>query len=66
MSERESPPDARPAFRKLAVAVAIVCFLLAGISGWVGEVGLTVPIICLFVGVMMAVIGVTGSWPPRK
>jgi len=66
MSSGETPP-ARPVFRKLAIGVAIVCFVLAAIFGVAQpEDGLVAPGICLFVGFVVAVIGATGYWPPRR
>lgn len=66
MSSSETPP-ARPVFRKLAIGVAVVCSLLAAVFGLARpEDGLLAPGVCLFVGVMMAVIGFTGYWPPRR
>lgn len=62
----EEPPT-RPAFRKLAGGVAVVCFILTAIFGIARpEDGLFAPGICLFVGAVMAVIAVTGHWPPRR
>ena len=67
MSNAERPPDARPVFRRLAVGVAVVCFVLAGVFGFVADEGRWLAVgVCLAVGVMMAVIGVTGYWPPRR
>jgi hypothetical protein len=61
-------PQARPLFRKLALGMAFVCFLLAALVGldptdhnfikWVGGGS------CLFVGFVMLTIGKTGFWPP--
>lgn len=65
MSSAGRPPDARPLFRKLALAIALVCFILAGVFGWAGSGELAVPITCLIVGAMMGAIGLTGYWPPR-
>jgi hypothetical protein len=66
MSSGETPP-ARPIYRKLALGVAVVCFALAAISGFArpGD-GLHGLAILLFLGFVMAVIGVTGYWPPRR
>lgn len=61
------PQPARPIFRKLAAGVAVVCFVLAGVFGIARpEDGLFGPGVCLFVGFIMAVIAVTGYWPPRR
>jgi hypothetical protein len=59
-------PQARPLFRKLALSMAVVCFLLAAVFGLapLGDRLLGVGI-CLFLGFMMLTIGLTGSWPPR-
>lgn len=66
MPNDEKPP-VRPAFRKLAGGVAVVCFILAAVLGIArSEDGLFAPGVCLFVGAVMAVIAVTGSWPPRR
>jgi peptidoglycan/LPS O-acetylase OafA/YrhL len=67
MSSDQRPPDARPVFRRLAVGVAVVCFALAGVFGFVADENKLFAVgVCLAVGAMMAVIGVTGYWPPRK
>ena len=66
MSSDSSPP-ARPIFRKLAIVIAILSFLLAAAFGiFQSEDGWFPPVICLFVGFMMSVIGATGYWPPRR
>jgi len=59
-------PQARPLFRKLALGMAVVCFLLAVVFGLapVGDRLLTVGA-CLFVGFMMLTIAKSGYWPPR-
>lgn len=63
----EKPP-ARPVFRKLAIAVAIVCFLLAVVFGLLApfEEKLLGMVVCVFVGMVMMAIGITGYWPPRR
>jgi hypothetical protein len=67
MSSGQTPPPARPLFRKLAAGVAFICFVLAAVFGLARpEDGLLTPGICLFVGFVMAVIAVTGYWPPRR
>jgi hypothetical protein len=60
-------PQARPLFRKLALGMAVVCFLLTAVFAF-GQVGnrLLGVVICLFVGLMMLTIGMTGFWPPRS
>lgn len=66
MSSGETPP-ARPVFRKLAIGVAIACFVLAAIFGIARpEDGFFAPGICLFVGFVMSVVAATGYWPPRR
>lgn len=40
--------------------------MLAGAFRLAGDGGLFAPVVCLAVGAMMAVIAVTGNWPPRK
>jgi hypothetical protein len=63
----EEKPQARKTFRRLAAVVAVFCFLLAGVFGWVQMEGRWVGIvICLFVGFVMATIAATGHWPPRR
>lgn len=62
-----TPTPARPVFRRLAAGTAVVCFALAGVFGLLRpEDGLLAPGVCLAVGGVMAVIAVTGYWPPRK
>jgi transcriptional regulator with XRE-family HTH domain len=55
-----------PLSRKLAIGMAVVCFLLAAVFAF-GQVGnrLLGAVICLFVGLMMLIIGMTGFWPRR-
>jgi hypothetical protein len=70
-------PQARPLFRKLALGMAVVLFLLAAVSGLAAVFGLVPPDvtyneklmfvgICLFMGFVMLTIGRTGRWPPPK
>jgi hypothetical protein len=60
----EGRPPARPMFRKLALGVAVICFILAAVTGLTGEgAELFGPLGCLFVGFVMAAIGATGYWP---
>jgi hypothetical protein len=67
MTERDQRPDARPLFRRLAVAVAILCFLIAGAFGWFGGDDKWFGIgISLFVGFVMLTIYTTGSWPGKR
>jgi hypothetical protein len=68
-------PQARPLFRKLALGMAIVLFLLAAafaLAPIVDNNGRTFPRearllgvgSCLFLGFAMLAIGRTGRWPP--
>jgi zinc transporter ZupT len=68
MSVGKRPPDARPVFRTWAIGLAISCFVLAVVFGFVAdrEVRLPAAGVCAVVGVIMAVIGLTGYWPPRR
>ena len=67
MSNGDRSPDARPVFRKLALGVAVVCFALGGVFGFVADESRWLAVGgCLVVGAMMAVIGVTGYWPPHR
>jgi hypothetical protein len=65
MSIEDPKPDARPLFRRLAAAVAVVCFVLAAVFRFaVGEADTRlVTLACLAVGVIMLGISMTGSWP---
>lgn len=70
MSDNAIKPPARALFRKLALALSIVCFALAAVFNFVpvakGDRLFTV-LICLFVGFVMLTIGRTGFWPrPKK
>jgi hypothetical protein len=69
MATHGERPQARPLFRKLALGMAIVLFLLAAIFGialtentsrWMSTG------VCLFLGFVMLTIGKTGLWPPPK
>jgi hypothetical protein len=66
MSDAKTPPARRP-FRLLAALVAVVCFVLAGLSpmmlgqDWRAGAGIFV-----FVGLMMTAIAGTGYWPRRR
>ena len=65
MSQRE--PDVRPVFKKIALLMAIVCFLLAGIGVFVPvESKLPGVVACIVVGFIMLTIGTKGYWPPRR
>ena len=60
-------PQARPLFRKLALGMAIVLFLLAAVFGLAltdNNLKLLAGGSCLFVGFVMLTIGRTGFWPP--
>jgi hypothetical protein len=68
LENHDRPPAARPLFRKLAFAVAVVCLiaaLLVAIYSPRDEVLLSTGIF-LFVGAVMLAIGITGNWPPRQ
>jgi hypothetical protein len=66
MSITGETPQARPLFRKLALGMAIVCFILATVFGIARvENKLLTAGSCLFVGVVMLTIAKTGFWPPR-
>jgi hypothetical protein len=66
MASTGERPPARPLFRKLAVGMAVVCFILAAVFGIVpDENKLLGVLVCLFVGFVTSVIGTTGYWPPR-
>ena len=66
MSSTGETPQARPLFRKLALGMAVVCFILATVFGIApGEDKLLTVGSCLFVGFVMLTIGKTGFWPPR-
>lgn len=67
MSADDEKPPARPGFRKLAIGLAVICFLLAVVFGFAPIEGkLLGVVICLFVGFIMATIGATGYWPPPR
>jgi hypothetical protein len=63
--------QARPLFRKLALGMAVVLFLLAAVFGLApvadldSKQKLVVVVPSLFVGYVMLTIGKTGFWPPR-
>jgi hypothetical protein len=60
-------PPARPLFRRLAAVLAVLCVLLAGLSGWFLDEGKWLFVgIGLFVGVVMTTIASTGHWPPKQ
>ncbi len=75
MTDIEKPAAARPLFRRLALSVSVVCFLLAGLFGIMpdrflapaddSDRWLTVGV-CFLVGLNMLVISKTGFWPPRR
>jgi hypothetical protein len=66
MSITGDTPQARPLFRKLALGMALVCFVLALVLGIAPiEDKLLAAGSCLFVGFVMLTIGKTGFWPPR-
>lgn len=57
--------DPKPDARRLAAAVAVVCFVLAAVFRFaLGEAdALLVTLACLAVGVIILGISMTGSWP---
>jgi hypothetical protein len=63
--------QARPLFRKLALGMAVVLFLLAAVFGLApvadldSKQRLVVVVPSLFVGYMMLTIAKTGFWPRR-
>jgi len=66
MSNGERQP-ARPLFRRLAAVLAVLCFLLTGLFGWVLEDGKWFFVgLGLFVGLVMATAATTGYWPPNR
>ena len=67
MATNGERPQARPLFRKLALGMAVVCFLIAVVIGLLAPVGGRLQVVggCLFMGYMMLTIGMTGFWPPR-
>jgi hypothetical protein len=59
--------QARPLFRKLALGMAFVCFLLGLIFGFAPVPNRMFTVgACLFVGFVMLTIAQTGYWPPRR
>jgi hypothetical protein len=67
MSITSETPQARPLFRRLALVMAFVCFILAAVFGIAPAVEhkLMTAGLCLFVGFVMLTIAKTGFWPPR-
>jgi len=69
MPDNDPKPPARPFFRKLALAAAIVCFLFAVVFA-----ATPIPLknkwftveVCVIVGLVMLTIGMTGHWPGPK
>ena len=63
--------QARPLFRKLALGMAVVLFLLAAVFALAPVADLDSEqkrigvVVSLFVGFVMLTIGKTGFWPPR-
>ena len=58
---------ARRAFRIGAYAVALFCFVCAGLSPFApADMRMMLAAVCLFVGFVMFVIATTGYWPPRQ
>jgi hypothetical protein len=60
-------PQARPRLRRLAAALAALCFLVAALFGlFLGDGRWFFVGLCLFVGFVMARVAATGHWPPRR
>lgn len=68
MPVSDETPQARPLFRRLAIVMAFVCFILGAVFGIIPAVEdkMLTAGLCLFVGFVMLTIGKTGSWPPRR
>jgi hypothetical protein len=68
MGTNPKTPQARPLFRKLALGMAVVLFVLAT-AFRLAPIGRDNKLlgggVCLFVGFVMLNIGKTGRWPPR-
>lgn len=63
----DRPPDARPIFRRLALGLSIVLFILAAVFTFAApQDDEFARNLCIGVGAMMLVIGTAGNWPPRK
>ena len=66
MATDDRPPAARLVFRKMALGLAVVLFILAAVFQFVApEQGWFGPAIRLAVGFVMGTIGATGNWPAR-
>jgi peptidoglycan/LPS O-acetylase OafA/YrhL len=60
-------PKARPIFRKLALGMAVVCFVLGAVFGVVADDNTPFAVgTCLFLGFVMLTIARTGLWPPPR
>lgn len=67
MNEDRANTAARPVFRKLALALSVLCFLLALLFRFTTpEQGKFPVIISILVGFILLVIGRTGRWPPKS
>jgi hypothetical protein len=69
MAEYDTKPPARPLFRKLALGVAVVCFLLGivfALTPVLEESKWVCVIIVFFVGIVTLTIAKTGFWPRPK
>jgi hypothetical protein len=67
MAVADEKPKARPMFRRLALGMAVVCFVLGAAFGIArGEDSLFIMVVCLFVGFVMLTIARTGLWPPPR
>jgi hypothetical protein len=66
MTEK-APPEARPAFRRLARIVAVFCLLLGlALALFDRETGFVGVGVSLFVGFVMATIATYGTWPRKR
>jgi peptidoglycan/LPS O-acetylase OafA/YrhL len=67
MTVTDEKPNARPMFRRLALGMAVVCFVLGAVFGIAqGDDSLFTMLVCLFVGFVMLTIARTGRWPPPR
>jgi hypothetical protein len=67
MADTGDRPKARPIFRKLALGMAVVCFVLGALFAVAPGVDKLYPVVaCLFLGFVMLTIARTGLWPPPR
>jgi len=69
MSTDDNKRPARPVYRKLAIGVAVVSFVMAIVSALgllAAGAKLFWTIVFLFVGFVFSTIAATGHWPPRS